>query len=132
LRPAPELLPLPSEAPSPVSHLPAFVHLSADFIGVAEAPLRDASLLSGLLIAAASAAGLTAIGSPTIRHLPRDGIAGMLVLEDCYMSVRTVPDRGLLLLDLLAPSAADTRKALDVFARRLPAARIYADQRSRG
>lgn len=115
-----------------MSQPPAFVHLSADFAGVAEAPLGDVSLLSGLLIAAASAAGLTAIGSPTVRHLPRGGIAAMLVLEDCYMSVRTVPDRGLLLLDVLAPSAADPRKALDVFARRLPATRIHADQRSRG
>jgi S-adenosylmethionine/arginine decarboxylase-like enzyme len=111
---------------------PAFVHLCAEFTGVADAQLRDAPLLCGLLIAAASAAGLTAVGSPAVRHLTRDGLSAILHLEDCHMTVQTLPHRGLFLLDVLAPPPHDPRKALDVFTRRVPAARIHSDQRARG
>lgn len=116
----------------PVIRPPAFVHLSAEFTGVAEAQLRDASFLCGLLIAAASAAGLAAIGSPTARPLAREGLSAILHLEDCDLSVQTAPARGLLLLDVLAPPPHDPRKALDVFTRRLPTARVHSEQRARG
>lgn len=111
---------------------PGFTHLVADFHGVAPAQLRDGALLSGLLIAAAGAAGFSAMGAPLVRHLPHDGVAALLLLDTCHMSVHTVPERGLLLLDVLAPAAHDARKALDVFARRLSAREIRSDQRARG
>ena len=109
-----------------------FTHLVADFHGVAPAQLRDGALLSGLLIAAAGAAGFTAIGAPLVRHLPHDGVAALLLLDTCHMTVHTVPERELLLLDVLAPAAHDARKALDVFTRRLPAREIHGDTRERG
>ena len=111
---------------------PGFTHLVADFHGVAPAQLRDGALVSGLLIAAAGAAGFSAMGAPLVRHLPHDGVAALLLLDTCHMSVHTVPERGLLLLDVLAPAAHDARKALDVFARRLSAREIRSDQRARG
>lgn len=111
---------------------PGFTHLIADFHGVAPAQLRDSALLSGLLIAAAGAAGFSAMGAPLVRHLPNDGIAALLLLDTCHMSVHAVPERELLLLDVLAPAAHDARKALDVFARRLPAREIHSDSRARG
>ena len=109
-----------------------FTHLIADFHGVAPTQLRDGALLSGLLIAAAGAAGFTAMGAPLVRHLPHDGVAAFILLDTCHMSVHTVPERELLLLDVLAPAAHDARKALDVFARRLPAREIRSDTRGRG
>ena len=109
-----------------------FTHLIADFHGVAPAQLRDGALLSGLLIAAAGAAGFSAMGAPLVRHLPHDGVAALLLLDTCHMSVHTVPERELLLLDVLAPASHEARKALDVFTRRLPAREIHADTRARG
>ena len=111
----------------------AFTHLFADFVGVAPAPLRDVTLLSGLMIAAAGAAGFSADGAPTVRILPHDAIAALLSIDGgCHMAVHTFPDRGLLLLDVLAPAPLDPRKALDVFTRRLPGAEVRCDQRTRG
>lgn len=109
-----------------------YTHLTADFLGVAPAQLRDTALLAGLLIAAAGAAGLTALGTPLIRRLPTDAVAGVLLLDGCHMSVHALPDRELLLLDVLAAASYEPRKALDVFARRLPAREIRSEQRARG
>ena len=111
---------------------PAFAHLVADFVGVPPAQCRDAGLVIGLLIAAAGAMGVTAIASPTVHRHPNDGLAVLLLLDGCHMSVHTVPERELLLLDVLALARHDARKALDVFARRLSAREIRSDARARG
>ena len=110
----------------------AFSHLVADFLGVPPAQLRDTATLSGLLIAAAGAAGFTAIGSPIVRQLPDDGVAGLFLVDGCHMSLHTFPERELLLLDILSLATHDGRKALDVFARRLTAREIRTEQRARG
>jgi S-adenosylmethionine/arginine decarboxylase-like enzyme len=77
--------------------------------------------VSGSLVSAAGAAGLSADGSPTVRLRGSEGITAILMLaaEGCHMAAHTFPDRGLLLLDLLVPSSRDTEKAIDVFVRRL-------------
>ncbi len=110
----------------------SFTHLIADFIGVKPGQLGDTNLITGLLIAAAGAAGFTTIGAPVIRSLPGDGVAAILVLDGCHVAVHAFPDRGLLLLDVLALATQDPRKALDVFTRRLSAKEIRSDVRSRG
>ena len=96
-------------------------HVSADLSGVGSGPLRDAGLLSGLLIAAAGAAGLNAAGAPTV-----------LLLDPCHVSIHSLPDRGLALVDVLAPDVAGASKALDVFVRRLVPASVTSDTRMRG
>jgi len=111
---------------------PAFSHLTADFLGVPAAQLRDSSLLSGLLIAAAGAAGITALGAPRMQTLPNERVAGWLQLDDCHISVHAFPDRELLLLDVLSEASRDARKAFDVFARRLAASEVRSEQRQRG
>jgi len=110
----------------------AFSHLIADFSGVPSAQLRDTDLITGLLIAAAGAAGFVTIGSPVIRQLPSDGVAAILVLDGCHVAVHAFPERELLLLDVLTLATQDPRKALDVFTRRLGAKEIRSDVRSRG
>ena len=110
----------------------AYTHLSADFLGVDAQRLRDASLLTGLLIAAASAAGFPGSGTPIVRQLPNDAITAALLLDGSQTTVMTDPALGVLLLDVLAPATHEPRKALDVFARRLGAHEVRSEQRARG
>lgn len=111
---------------------PRHDHLTADFIGVPSAQLRDASLLSGLLIASAGAAGITALGTPRMQTSPGGSIAGWLQLDDGHIGIHSFPERELLLLDVLADASRDTRKAFDVFARRLAAREVRRERRPRG
>ncbi|MGH7719166.1 MAG: S-adenosylmethionine decarboxylase [Gemmatimonadaceae bacterium] len=110
----------------------AFSHLIADLLGVPASLLRDASLLSGLLIAAAGAAGFATMGAPIVRQLPSDGVAAVLMLDGCHMALHSVPDRELLLLDVLSLATHDPRKALDVFTRRLHPRELRSEARLRG
>jgi len=119
-------------APAPAP----FTHLLADFAGVPAAKLTDRALVGGLVIAAASAAGLSAggggDGAPLVRTLPHGGVTAGLLLDGCQILVHTLPAEGLLLLDVLvrgARSAAD--RAADVFARRLAVA-AHATAHARG
>ena len=110
-----------------------FTHLFADFSDVPAAQLRDASLVTGLLIAAASAAGFTAHAAPVVRTLPDLGVSALYALEGCHITVHTFPERGLLLLDVLAPTShADAQRAIDVFARRVGTHGARAGQQARG
>jgi S-adenosylmethionine decarboxylase len=114
--------------PSPGS----LAHVSADLAGVGSGPLRDAGLLSGLLIAAAGAAGLSAAGAPVVRIAPAGGISAVLLLDPCHVSIHSLPDRGLALVDVISPDAAGAAKALDVFVRRLAPSAVKSDTRIRG
>lgn len=111
---------------------PAYVHLLADLMGVAEAKLRDASLLGGLIIAAAGAVGLAPLGMPLLRSLPQGGLSGILLMYGCHLVIHTMPERGMLLLDVLVPGAQDPKHALTVFTRRLSPAQILTELRPRG
>ena len=123
----------PEEAKRAVhSAAPAFRHVAADFVGVPYTQLTDAAMLSGLLIASAGAAGFTAIRAPVVHRLPSDGVAAVLLLDGCHVTVHTFPERELLLLDILALSTHEPRKALDVFARRLTARAVHSEVRDRG
>jgi S-adenosylmethionine/arginine decarboxylase-like enzyme len=106
--------------------------LTAEFIGVPGDQLRDAALLGGLLIAAASAAGFSTIGVPTVRKDTTDGVSAMLLMGGAHISVHSIPDRQTLLFDIIGPASHDFRKAVDVFARRLSAREVTSDTRGRG
>lgn len=110
--------------------VPAFTHLLVDFAGVSAARLADQTLVGGLLVAAAGAAGLAA-GAPLVRTWPSGGVTAVLVSDGCHILVHTLPADGLLLLDVFvrgARPAAD--RAADVFARRLGSpARMAAHSR---
>ena len=107
-------------------------HLTADLSGVGSGALRDAPMLSGLLIAAASAAGLGVGAAPVVRTGASGGIAAILLLDSCHLSVHSFPDRGLALVDVISRDAAGTAKALDVFVRRLTPANVASETRTRG
>jgi S-adenosylmethionine/arginine decarboxylase-like enzyme len=107
-------------------------HVTADMAGIGSGPLRDAALLSGLLIAAASAAGLNPQGAPHVRVAPTGGVSALLFLDPCHVSIHSLPDRNLALVDILTRDAAGAAKALDVFVRRLVPAAVTSDARTRG
>jgi S-adenosylmethionine decarboxylase len=109
-----------------------FAHVIADLGGVGSGALRDAALLSGLLIAAAGAAGLNAVGAPIVRTAPAGGVSAVLLLDPCHVSIHSLPDRGLALVDVLAPDVTLATKALDVFVRRLAPTAVTSDTRIRG
>ena len=110
----------------------AFVHLGADFRNVSAAQLRDSTMISGLLIAGAGAAGFTTVGAPVVRKLPNDGVAVILLLDGCHMAVHAFPERELLLLDILTLATYNVSKALDVFTRRLGVATARSEITARG
>ena len=111
---------------------PPFSHLSADFVGALPSQLGDTSLISGLLVASAGAAGITTIGAPVVRKLPGDAISVVLLVNDGHMTVHTFPPHHLLLLDILTATPHDSQKALDVFKRRLTASEVRCETRARG
>ena len=110
----------------------SLTHVTADLAGIGSGPLRDAGLLSGLLIAAAGAAGLNPQGAPHVRIAPSGAVSALLLLDPCHVSIHSLPDRGLALVDVLTRDAAGAAKALDVFVRRLAPAGVTSDVRSRG
>jgi S-adenosylmethionine/arginine decarboxylase-like enzyme len=107
-------------------------HLTAQFRGVPVDQLRDATLLGGLLIAAASAGGFSPIGVPAVRQRAGGGVSAALLLDGAHLAVHALPERQTLLFDIVAPSSHDFRKVIDVFARRLTARDITSDTRTRG
>jgi len=112
---------------------PSHSHLTAEFSGVPAEQLRDATLLGGLLIAAASAGGFSPIGIPLVReHKGSGSVSAVLLLDDAHLAIHSLPGERALLFDLVAPSSHDFRKALDVFARRLTARDLKSETRGRG
>jgi S-adenosylmethionine/arginine decarboxylase-like enzyme len=110
----------------------AFTHVAADLIGVPAEACRDSTLLTGLLIAAAGAAGYAPLGAPMVRLLPTGDVAGVMLLDGCHMALHSFPDRELVLVDILGPTSRDARKALEVFSRRLAPRQIRSEARPRG
>ena len=107
------------------------MHIVADFVGVPANQLGDRTLVGGLIVAAASAAGMNAPDVPTMRQRHAGGLTAVLLLDDCHITVHAIPERELLLLDVLAPKAIDATRAIDVFARRLTARHVHRESRER-
>lgn len=108
-----------------------FRHIVADFTGVPVAQASDASLLTGLLIAAAGAAGFPTTGAPVARHGGAGAHSIVLFLDGCHLSVHAHPARGLVLLDILSDARIDARKALAVFTRKLRATAVRTEEMER-
>jgi len=83
-------------------------------------------MLSGLLIAAAGAAGFNSLGIPAVRRRPDGACDVALLLDEAHLIAHALPDQGLLVLDFLAPASHDLSKALDVFTRRLNPVKVHS------
>lgn len=108
--------------------------MTADFTGVSPALLRDRAVIAGLLVAAASAAGLSTAAPPVVRAHGNDGVTAALWLGGGigHAIAHTAPERGLLLLELLVPASVDSERAIDVFVRRLDAKNVRRARSLRG
>jgi S-adenosylmethionine/arginine decarboxylase-like enzyme len=107
-------------------------HVSADLSGVGSGALRDSALLSGLLIAAAGAAGLSALATPVVQKAPDGSVSAFLLVEHCHLSVHTIPSATIAYVDVMAPDESNALKALEVFVRRLAPAAVTKESRVRG
>lgn len=114
--------------PSTASH----AHLVAEFADVPEGWLDDGPRLGGLLVAAAGAAGLHALGAPFVRTAGVHGVDAMLLLEGGHAALHALRRRRAVLVDLLAPAEHDLSRAYDVLARRLAGSTVQAEQLLRG
>lgn len=74
--------------------------------------------MAGLMLSAAGAAGFSTIESPIVRHLTRDGVVAVLLLDVGHLVVHSFPDRESVIVDLLVASSRDPQAAVDVFARK--------------
>jgi len=106
------------------------IHLTADLLDVPEAALRDVQRLRATLVAAAGAVGLGPLAMPTV-HEGAHAIALTLVSDGRHIQVHSLPEQGVLLLDVLAPAVQDSQRALDVFTRRLTPRDVRSDTRER-
>ena len=111
---------------------PPLLHRTADFRGITSPILRDAAALSGLLLSAAGAAGLSTAEAPLVRELPRDGLVIILLLSLGHVTLHTIPERESLLLDLLVPTGRDPQKAVEVFTRKLGVNEARSGRHDRG
>jgi S-adenosylmethionine/arginine decarboxylase-like enzyme len=89
----------------------AYSQLLTEFVGLQPSVLSDADTLGAVLVAAAGAMGVAALGPPVVRRGTR-GFEGHVVLH-------TIPDDGSCLVDIVARGGAAVDKGLDVIARRL-------------
>ena len=107
-----------------------FRHVVADFIGVPVEQASDTAMLTGLLIAAAGAAGYAIAGAPVARHAGGTHSI-VLFLDGCHLSVHAHPARGLVMVDILAEARHDAQKALAVFTRKLRASDVRTEEHAR-
>ena len=56
-----------------------------------------------------------------MRSLPRGGLVIVLLLDLGHVALHTLPDEGVLAVDLLVSASKDARQAIDVVTRRLNA-----------
>ncbi len=90
-----------------------------EFAGIASTRLHDRTLLGGLLIAAAGAAGLHAAHAPVLHHDALRGVDALLLLDGGHAAMHSYANDETLFVDIVAPQSADLEKALAVFTRRL-------------
>jgi S-adenosylmethionine/arginine decarboxylase-like enzyme len=80
--------------------------------------LRDADGLSSLVIAAAGAVGMPALGLPVVRQGAGDIAVALLCLEG-HIVLHSAPSQGTCLVDIVARVPADVTKGIEVINRRL-------------
>lgn len=112
--------------------LSGLIHVTADFLGASVLQLTDQPLISGMLVSGAGAAGMKASGSPTVIAHPHGGLTVILPVDGCHMSIHTLPERELAIVDVIAAPPHDPQRALDVITRRLTARTVRVERRIRG
>lgn len=108
-----------------------FEHAFADLGGIVGNRLTDPQGLSGLLLAAANAAGLNPASPPVVVAGPR-GVAAVLVCHGGHVALHGLPGEGLCFADVAGLGAVQPQRGLEVIIRRLGARQLRTDARRRG
>lgn len=91
-----------------------------EFSELTPTTLGDPDALAAVLVAAAGAMGLAALGPPVVRRGPR-GWAASLIGDDGHIVLHTSPDQGRCLINVVARTSAAAERGGEVIARRLGA-----------
>jgi S-adenosylmethionine/arginine decarboxylase-like enzyme len=89
-----------------------------ELAGISGARLADANGLSAIVVAAAGAVGMPALGPPVVRESP-SGVAVAMLCRDGHIVLHTVPDEGLCFVDVVARAPADVGRGVEVISRGL-------------
>jgi S-adenosylmethionine/arginine decarboxylase-like enzyme len=95
-----------------------FNHEIVELVDLISDRLSDVDRLSAVVVAAAGAVGMFALGTPVVRESPRGIAIGMLCREG-HIVLHTAPDDGVCLVDIVARAPADVHRGIEVIARRL-------------
>jgi S-adenosylmethionine/arginine decarboxylase-like enzyme len=101
--------------------MPAFNHHVLELSDLVSSRLSDGDGLASMVVAAAGAVGMFALGPPLVRAGPRGTTVGMLC-RDGHIVLHCAPDEGICFVDIAARAPADVSLGLEVIARRLTAA----------
>jgi S-adenosylmethionine/arginine decarboxylase-like enzyme len=97
---------------------PNFNHDCFEVSALAPERLGDPDGLSAIIVAAAGAVGMLALGPPVVRHAPQGLAIGMLC-RDGHIILHTTPGQGTCFIDIAARAPANIDKGVDVILRRL-------------
>jgi S-adenosylmethionine/arginine decarboxylase-like enzyme len=99
---------------------PTFNQSILELTDLVTARLADVDGLSAVVVAAAGAVGMSALGPPVVREGPRGISVGMLC-QNGHVVIHTVPEEGICLVDVVAREPADAARGAEVIARRFGA-----------
>ena len=97
-----------------------FNHRLVELTAVSGARLGDPPGLAAVVIAAASAVGLSTYGPPSIHSGPK-GVAVALVGHGGHVILHALPEQARCLVDIVALTPANAERGVEVIARRLSA-----------
>jgi S-adenosylmethionine/arginine decarboxylase-like enzyme len=96
----------------------AYSQQLTEYVGLPPSVLGDEDTLAAVLVAAAGAMGVAALGPPVVRRGTR-GFAAALICAEGHVVLHTIPDDGSCLVDIVARGGTAVDKGLDVIERRL-------------
>ncbi len=103
--------------------LSVFDHQIAGIEGIDPERLEDADRLAAVIVAAASASGISPGSLPMIQRGPQGHTVGLVCL-DGHLLVHSNPTRGECLVDIVVRLPGSAARGLEVIARRLGVASV--------
>jgi len=97
-----------------------FRQLCVELEGIPGATLGDQAGLSGVVIAAAAAIGLSPYGAPLARSGPRGTVVAVLC-HGGHVILHALPEQSMCLVDIVAGATQQIERGVDVIAKRLGA-----------
>lgn len=97
---------------------PQFTHRMVELTALTTARLSDADGISSMVVAAAGAVGMPALGPPIVRDSP-GGVAVAMLCREGHIVVHTLPAEGRCFVAVVAREPADPQLGIEVITRGL-------------